>query len=311
MAYFDDLTGITYDKLLAEYQAAKKAGTYKGGPFIASDGQHYNLTIPDTSGDVMPLDSSIKFGRGTNNGQNDVSYSPDQQNGYVYKDDDSFGGFLANGLKYVGAPLAAAYGLSGLLGAAGGAGTGASSALGVGAISAESAAQAAFQAAGGVAGGANAVAASQAAFAAAGGTGALTAAEIASMTTAGQFAPYVPEFVPGLAAGAGGVSDATGAKGLLDAIGGVKGALTIGGGLLGAASAKDGTTTQTKEPWAPMQPYLLDNANNIKNWYAQNGNGGIEANRLAAQIPAFNQQQAQAGQGLLSMANQYAKRKGL
>ena len=293
MAYFDDLTGITYDKLLAEYEAAKKAGTYKGGPFIASDGQHYNLTIHDTSGDVMPLDSSIKFDRGTNNGNNNVSYSPDQQNGYVYKDDDSFGGFLANGLKYVGLPLAGAYGLSNLAGL-GAAGAGDVAAMGMDQVGAMGLPETSSM-----------------------GLGSGIESSIGS---AGLSSSGVTNALTGIANGAAlpaglGVAGTGGAiaglGGLLDAVGGVKGALTIAGGLLGAGSAKDGTTTQTKEPWAPMQPYLLDNANNIKNWYAQNGNGGVEANRLAAQIPAFNQQQAQAGQGLLSMANQYAKRKGL
>jgi hypothetical protein len=46
---------------------------------------------------------------------------------------------------------------------------------------------------------------------------------------------------------------------IADAVGGVKNIGSVVGGLLGAASAKDTTTSSSKDPWAPAQPYLLEN----------------------------------------------------
>ena len=117
MTYKDDLTpGMTYDKLLQEFEEQKASGKYKGGPLIASDGQHYNVIPPSDNEFAFGDNAGYQFSRGTNNGNNDVTYTKGSPTGYVYKDDDSFAGFLGNAIKHVALPLAGAYGLSNIAG---------------------------------------------------------------------------------------------------------------------------------------------------------------------------------------------------
>lgn len=81
---------------------------------------------------------------------------------------------------------------------------------------------------------------------------------------------------------------ATGLAGLL----GSKAGVTLAGGLLGAMAGKDTTTTASKDPWGPAQPYLLDNLKTnaaMQQYYQAN---------------PFSDQQKTAYQGLLnSVAN--------
>lgn len=46
---------------------------------------------------------------------------------------------------------------------------------------------------------------------------------------------------------------------IADSLGGAKNLGSVVGGLLGAATSKDTTTSSSKDPWAPAQSYLLDN----------------------------------------------------
>lgn len=99
----------------------------------------------------------------------------------------------------------------------------------------------------------------------------------------------------------------------LDKVLNPKNLLPVAGGLLAAANpgAKPGSTTQTREPWAPMQPYLLENAKNASDWWKTNQNGPqslIDAlARSKAQQPMIDSNM----QGLLAMGPAYAKKYGL
>ena len=84
--------------------------------------------------------------------------------------------------------------------------------------------------------------------------------------------------------------DATGAGGASGGIGsllGNKSLVQLGGGLLGALAGKDTTTSASKDPWGPAQPYLKDNL-------AQNA-----AMQEHYRLNPFSNEQKAAYQGLL------------
>ena len=108
-------------------------------------------------------------------------------------------------------------------------------------------------------------------------TSGFTPLELASVTSGtGGFINSLKDFAAPVVNGIKGINDFTG---------GNLGAIV--GGLAGAASAKDTTTTASKDPWAPAQPYLKDNlAQNkrMQDYYMAN---------------PFSQEQKTAYQGLL------------
>ena len=124
-----------------------------------------------------------------------------------------------------------------------------------------------------------------------GGSGITLGAPVALGSSAG----VTPSMIGNAAATGGGLLETIGGalkpigsaiSGLNDFTGGNLGAIV--GGLAGAAASKDTTTSASKDPWAPAQPYLKDNlATNaaMQKYYQEN---------------PFSQEQKQAYQGLLN-----------
>lgn len=96
-------------------------------------------------------------------------------------------------------------------------------------------------------------------------------------------------------AGVTGSQMASGAKTLYDGLGGAKGIATLAGAVAGAADSGDKTQSSSRDPWAPMQPYLKGLAADGADLYA----------KYKAQPFSQAQQTAYANQGgLLDSLNQ-------
>lgn len=129
----------------------------------------------------------------------------------------------------------------------------------------------------------------------------MTDAEIAAaLGSQGAQAAGLSGVGGGAAAGAGasGLTSsqlASGAKTLSDVMGGGQGAAALLGGVVGALDSKDKEQTSSRDPWAPMQPYLLGLAKDGADLYA----------KYKAQPFSQAQQTAYANQGsLLDSLNQ-------
>lgn len=224
-----------------------------------------------------------------------------------------FGDFLKIAAPLTIGAIGLGGGLSGLLGSGSSAGIGGSSAASLAAADAAAGLiPAAGTTTGLLSGGAALTAEELAAAAAADASGGLlTSEQIAAMGGTNLTAAQLAAGANTLANAGTAATAASGAKGLLDTLSTGAKVAGLAGGLISAATSKDGTTTTTREPWAPMQPYLLDHAKSLSDWYKANKGGSAETNALVANLPTFNQQTQQRVANLNNYANNYAARRGL
>jgi len=78
------------------------------------------------------------------------------------------------------------------------------------------------------------------------------------------------------------------------------------GGLLGASGSRGGTTTANKEPWAPAQPYLLDNLktnDDLQQWYQQNPFNAQQRTAYQNTFSDLDNFRSNVAPGLMQFAN--------
>ena len=306
MPQFNGATpGLTYADIKKQYDEWLKSYTGTNPyNFTASDGYDYGV-VPEVMYDkdmnALAFDKNnakaAVIQRQISDDGSNIAYMPGRENGYVSNDSDSFTSDLKDMAPYVAAVLGA-----GTLYNTYGAGN--TAAMGMDQIGALNSASGIGDAASG-----DLLAQSMKVGLGDASVGAgFGDAAVSSQLAQGILNPELLATGVGVGSGAGASS---GLSGLLDSVGGVRGAVGLAGAVSGLLGSKDGVQTTTKEPWAPMQPYMLGAADQMKTWMDANKNGPALTQQLQAQLPQWQTQQNQRITDMNNYASNYAKRNGL